>query len=495
MQTGEIKLLRHIFRMQQNEDKKRDLLFENAVKLKNVQNLENIERKTEARLYPGEKHASKAFEKLKARLRTDILNVFLLSEASGRCTTKHDTYVYNCKRYILQSEILLKRGLYREALAIIEKASVIARKNELYTEQILIDNICSNYNLTKFKEIKGPGYNNEIQKVTTLIEKLAYGKQFCDELVGYTMFKIGEEPPFDEWDVKLEMLEKYCSGSDSSRLLFYLNICSVYVYRHKKEYGRSLEFALSLLKQENDLEVFKTFLYKGNIHLEAARCYLLLKNYDEAIYHSSYAVSQFGKDMKNVLSSCEVLFYSFINAENYEDALKVTNEAFSNPYLQKNNFVSSKWWFLRAGVEFKLKNCKASIASLKKCNELYKDKSHWMLACNLFETICRIENGDLEWFEYRSEGLRKIMMRHNKGQRTPHNNRFGLIYQILKTLNKNNFDFSQTLIEEKESIQLLSEDNENFLWNVAGCEIVRFDVWIKQKALNDPKNRRAQLVA
>ncbi len=495
MHAGEVKLLHHFFRMQKKSDKKRDLLFDSVVKCAESKNFAEIEKTVISKLYLGDKNPQRAFDKLKSRLRWDILNILLLQESSIHSNSKTETLTFNCRRYILQSEILLKRGLYKEAIVIMEKAICIARKHELFIEQILIDNICSDYNLTKLKKEEYNNYSTQIQKASTHIEKLAFAKQFYDELVSYASFKLGEDPPYGDWKIKLDVLGNYSSSSDSVRIRFYFSICEVYYYRHTKQYNRSLESALALLKQEETSEVFGSYLYKGTIHLETAKCFLLLKQYSEAIYHSSYSVSHFGMDKKNTLYSYEVLFYSFINEENFKDALLVTEQAFENTYLQKNNFLSAKWWFLKAGVQFKMKNYQASITSLKKCNGLYKDKDYWMLACNLFETICRIENGDLEWFEYRSEGLKKIMMRHNKGKKSAHNNRFGLIYQILKTLNKNNFDFSRTMAEEKHNMELLSEDNENFLWNQAGCEIVRFDEWIKEKALNDPRSKRTQLVA
>jgi tetratricopeptide (TPR) repeat protein len=494
MHTGEVKLLHHFFSMQKKSDKKRDLLFDSVVRSIDSTDFAGIEKKIVTKLYPGDKNPHRAFEKLKSRLRWDILNILLLQESSIH-SSKSEALTFNCRRYILQSEILLKRGLYKEAIVIMDKAICIAQKHELFIEQILIDNICSDYNLNKLKKDEYSNYRSRIKKASTHIEKLAFAKQFYDELVSYALFKLGEDPPYEDWKVKLDVLSNYSSSSDSVRIRFYFSICQVYYYRHTKQYSKSLESALTLLKQEETSEVFGSNLFKGTIHLETAKCFLLIKEYSEAIYHSSYSISHFGMDKKNALSSYEVLFYSFINEENFEDALRVTEQAFENTYLQRNNFLSSKWWFLKAGVQFKMKNYPASIISLKKCSALYKDKDYWMLACSLFETICRIENGDLDWFEYRSEGLKKIMMRHNKGKKSPHNNRFGLIYQILKTLNKNNFDFSRTVAEEKHNMELLSEDSENFLWNQAGCEIVRFDEWIKQKALNFPKNKTQQLVA
>ncbi|MGZ3882733.1 MAG: hypothetical protein ACXVP0_01795 [Bacteroidia bacterium] len=495
MQAGEIKLLRHFFRMQQVDDKKRNLLFDRTIKLKNCKDIAGLESRIIKTLYAGSKNAEKSFEKLKSRLRMDILNVLLYQESSFRDCSKNEKAIYTYKRLMLQGDILLKRGLYQEASTVLKKASAIAQSNELYVEQLLIDTVRSNYNITKRQEDDFMQYSNKIRTASSQIEKLMLAKHFYEELLGYTMFRLGEEPPFEEWKKKLADIESYSVSSGSAKIKFYFNICALYFYRHSRQYETSLQFGLALLKQQESSEMLRAFLYAGTVHLEVSRCFLLMKQYNTAVYHASYSIENFGGDMRTILSSLEVLFYSYINTGDYKNAIAVTEKAFANSYLQKDKFMKSKWWFLKAGVEFKMLNYKASIVSLKKCDELYKDKSQWMLACSIFETICRIENGDQEWFEYRSEGLRKIMERHNKGRKDAHNKRFGLIYEILKTLNKNNFDFSRTLAEEKNNIELLADGDENYLWNLAGCEIVRFDEWIKQKAISACKAEKARMIA
>ena len=493
MQTGEIKLLRHFHRLQNNNDKKKNLLFENALKWKNCKTLENIDEKAIFLIYGKKSKSDKTFEKLKCRLKTDILNILLLQESSVKFRSKYEMAIFDCRRLTLQGDILLGRGLYQEGTTLLKKASALAQKNELYAELVQIDNICNSNNILKEEENDFIEYHSKIKAATLLMEKLLFAKNCYNELIANNLFKTMKTISLEEWQKKLDLIKNDYSSSKSAKIGFYYYISCIYLYRSLNQYEKSLEFALELLKLQASADIFKTSYYSGNIHLEVAKSFLHTKRYDSAIIHSDLSFKNFGTDMMNAINASEIQFHCYINLSDHKKAKEILTTVLSNVYLLQDNFLKSKWSFFNACLEFKLQDYKKAVVALKNCNELFKDKTGWMLGCTFFEAQCRIEAGNFEWFEYRLDAMKKLMLRHNKGLLTNQNNRFALIFTILKTLNKNNYNFVKTIEDEKENIKLLSEEANGYRWNIAGSEPIRFDEWIKGKAEQMCKARNSKL--
>ena len=492
LQTGEIKLLRHFYRFQKDNDcKKINLLFDIAVKSKNCKKTDEIDKKVFHELYGNSKHGN-TFVKLKSRLKNDILNILLLQTSSIKFKAKHDIAIFDCRRMLLQGDILLGRGIYSEGIAILEKASSIAQKNELFAEQILIDELCRNHNLLKSEEYVFSAFMKRIETNTSLLEKVQFAKHFHYEMTASRLFKIKSSTQNVEWKNKLEAVKKDYEQSKSVKIGFYYNLSALNYYREIHQFDKSLEFGLALLKNAESHEILKTPYYSGKINMELAKCYLLSTEYEKAITHANIANQHFQKDILNELASLEILLHCYLLKQDYKKVNSIIDTAFLKIRLESDEFIYSKWCFLKAGVEFRMNEYKNALLSLKKCNELLKDKNGWLLACNLFESICRIESGNLEWFEYRSEALKKIMLRYNKDQVGEQNKRFDLIYKILRTLHKNNYDYVQTLSDEKNNLSFLSQAGYSYSWHMIGYEPIQFDQWIKDKATSQLKNKKGK---
>jgi len=493
LQTGEIKLLRHFYKFQKDNDcKKINLLFDIAVKAKGCKKIDELDQKVFLELYDKSKKNEANFSKLKCRLKSDIVNILLLQTSTTKFKAKHDLAIFDCRRMLLQGEILLGRGIYSEGISILERASSIAQKNELFAEQILIDELCRNYNLLKSGEEVFSAFMKRIETNTSLLEKLQFAKSFHYEMTASRLFKTANTHPLEEWKNKLDAVRKDYVQSKSVKIGFYYNLSSLNYHRETHEFKKSLDFGLALLTNAETYEILKTPYYSGKINMELAKCYLLTEEYEKAIHHANLSNKYFEKDILNELASLEILLYSYLMKDDYKKVNSIMERAFLKVSMQPDEFIYSKWCLLKAGVEFRLNEFSIALKSLKNCTELPKDKNGWLLAYNFFEVICRIETGNLEWFEYRSEALKKMIQRYNKGHEGGQNKRFFLIYKILKTLHKNCYDFIKTLEDEKDNIKTLSEISYSYSLYMSGYESIQFDKWIKEKADVQLKNKKGK---
>ncbi len=496
LQTGELKLLRHFYKYQKGNDcKKINLLFDIAVKSKGCKKIDELDQKVFLDLYDKSRKNETNFAKLKCRLKNDIVNILLLQTSSTKFKVKHDLAIFDCRRMLLQGEILLGRGIYREGITILERASSIAQKNELFAEQILIDELCRNYNLLKSSEDVFSAFMKRIETNTSLLEKVQFAKSLHYEMTASRLFKSTNRHPIEEWKNKLDAIQKDYDQSKSVKIGFYYNLSALNYYRETHQFEKSLEFGLTSLKNIETYEILKTPYYSGKINMELAKCHLLMEEYEKAIHHANQANKHFEKDILNELASLEILLYSFLMKGDYKKVNSIMERAFMKVSMQQDEFMYSKWCFLKAGVEFRMNEFSTALKSLKNCTELIKDKNSWLLAYNLFEAICKIETGNLEWFEYRYEALKKMIQRYNNGHNGSQNKRFLLIFKILRTLHKNCYDYVKTIEDEKDNIKTLTENSSSYSLCMSGYEPIPLGLWIKDKADIQLKKRKSKLVA
>jgi hypothetical protein len=499
LQTGELKLLRHFYKFQKdNESKKINLLFEIALKHKNSKRKEDLDHKALLELYNGSRKYESSLGKLKCRLKNDIMNILLLQNSSQKFEAKHDMAIYDCRRMLLQGEILMGRGMHSEGIGLLEKASFIAEKNELFAEQILIDELCRNYTLLRSGEDAFRQFMKRIDKNTSLLEKVQFAKYFHYEMTASRLFNPSSIQPVEEWENKLSIIKKDYEASGSVKIGYYYNLSAMNFYREVYQFEKSLEYGLQLQKDCKANEILKTPFYSGKINMELAKCYLLMEQYDKAIVHANHSITSFDKDMLKELTSLEILLQCHVMKGENKKVDEILTDAFLKLSMQPDEFIFSKWQFLKAGVEFRRNDLNATLLSLKECNGLMKNKSGWLLAYSLFEVMCKIETGNLEWMEYRSEALKKLMHRYNKSAAAGQNKRFYLIYKVLRKLHKNNYDYVQTVTDERDNIMLLAETKYSYSWHMSGQEPVPFDRWVKEKAaqqLKDREKKSKKLVA
>ena len=496
MLPGEIKLLKHFYKYQEgNDSKKINLLFDFAIRSKACKKADELDQKAFKLLYNNSPKLESTFVRLKFRLKNDIFNILLLQDSSTKFMSKHDLAIFDCRKMLTQGEILLGRGIYNEGISMLEKASAIALKNELFAEQILIAELCRNYNLLRLSEQEFSNFMDRIEKNTAYLEKVQFAKHFHYEMTASRLFKTTGDFSTEEWKCKLAIIKKDYEQTKSVKHGFYYNLSALNYHRDLHEFDKSLEFGQILLKNAETQQILKTPYYSGKINLELAKCYLLTEDFDKAIHYARISGEHFQNDLLNELSALEILLHCYLIRQDHKKVNAILATAFEKITIQSDEFIHSKWSFLKAGIEFRMNDYHASLQTLKKCNELLKDKNGWLLAYNLFEVICRIENGNLEWMEYRSEALKKIMHRYNRGHAGKQNTRFEMIYQVLRTLHKNNYDYVLTMEMERESIDSMSQSGYFYSWYMSSYEPVPFDQWIKGKAEHQLKNRKSKSVA
>lgn len=479
---GEINLVKHLYRIKNSPDrKKRDQLFNLIIKgeLK-------TDEEGRKRLNPNNSHS--AWCQLKSRLKSDILNTIILQDSAVKYKTPYAQAAFECRRAYIQGELLLGRGIYNEAIKLLNNAAKQARKFELVPELIMIEDLLRNHTIMKegvdsFQE-KSRSINNSIE----LLQKMQSAKYHHYEITVPAVFQANSRNKSEEYFRKkgnsiLNKIEKDFEETGSARIGFYYYMTAMNFHAHLKKYNEALNFGLKLLELVDENPVVSSKSNIAGVNMEISNILINLNEYDRAVTHGTDSLAMFKRGLINELYALENLFFAYFRKGDFEAAAKILSRALKHEMIKYSVPLSSRWAFLKAGFEFQLGNFRQSMQLIKSDKGFTKEKSAFLPGYYFLEILNKLELGDEGWLTFKYEYLKKQLLKLNdrdecdNGQR-----RCVLILGILRTLIRNHFNYKDTVEQEKSKIRLLQFGQKDYRWNPTGYEIIRFEEWILSKA-------------
>jgi hypothetical protein len=477
LKPGEVQLVKHIYSLKNSpEKKKRDKLFNLIIIGKATSDESAIKL-----LYPDK--SMSAFSQLKTRLRHDILNVLILQESTTKYKTPYAQATFDCRRALIQGEILLGRGIYSEAINILSKASKLAEKYELFAEKVLIDDLLRNHLVMKEGIKPFNECSESINRNISLLEKTLNAKCKHYEITVPSLFKANQEAKCTKNGKRiLEEIKADYEETGAIKIGFYYYLAAMYYYSFVKNFEQALEYGtkLSALVQENKIVASASNI--GGAQMELSNILINLGRYEQSSLHAETAMSKFKSGMINELYALEKLFFAHFRNGDLELAEKTLDKAFTHKRLKYSGLLNAKWTFLKAGLEFEKQNFETSFKLLRKNSALTKDKTGWLLGYCLLEVQNRIEKKKFDWVDYRYESFKKILQRYNKLNQENGNRRAAIILKIIRTLMRTGYCFKAVIEREKTNLELLAEGKDAYYWNPTGYEIIRFEQWVYSKA-------------
>jgi tetratricopeptide (TPR) repeat protein len=475
LSSGEIKLIRQFYSLKSvDENHKRGKLFEILLS-------ENHLSDSDWAKAIGYSRPGASFQNLKQRLKSDMLCMLLMQDSKSKFCTPYAQATFDCRRNLLQGEILMSRGVYDEALEILNKAAKTACKFQLYAEQIQIEDLIRNHvalkgNLSSFRKI-----NQSIALNYKQLGNLLEAKKKHYEVITPRLMGVRSLPEYmKKAKITLDELSVLEKTSSSSRISLYNNLSSINYYSSSHDFLNAEKHALELLDAvENDQIV----LSKANLagaNMELANIYLNTSNYPKAVEYGTKAVALFKKGMINELHANIILFFAHFRNNNLNEASKILTIAQHHRLMNAHQHpqLSSRIHLLRAALSFRQGDIDHSSAILKRNSELWRNEDSWMPGYYMLDLLILIEKKSVELAAYKFEAFRKMLHRHGLGKPDM---RISIIAKILKNLIAEGGDFFRIVPRSKNEIHLLSEAKEQYYWDPAGYEVIRFDEWFMKK--------------
>ena len=422
--------------------------------------------------------SSEALRKLSGRLQQDLLNLILFRGGSGRTDAPYRQAEIDCRKLLLQGDILLKKGATATGIKLLQKAARLAEKHELPTEGVLIDDILR----THFGFRKGlkayEKYSEQLAGKLALMKQVLDAKEMNQRILLPRMFSRKENAEDIELAAKTyKALEQSFEETGSPNIGYYYFLTSLFYHDFQQNWEEAHKVALgfrALIKKEAAIYSRNRM---ANANLQLANIQMQRYEFEEAAFYASEATALSKSGLNNELTSMEFWFMGLFMDNQLEEATEVINKAFVHPKIKATPFTESKWLFLRAALHFKMKKFESSQRDLLQDSALMKDKSGWLFGHKLLEILCLAEMEEFTLIEFRLESMRKL---HQQRKGT-HSERLSLIIRVLSELVKTDFDYRETLDKRQGELEKLTLGKEMYFWNPLGFEIIRFDSWFQTK--------------
>ncbi len=479
LNNHEINMVRKFYALNRKPDElKRHKLLEDILLNKNTSPVKLINISTK-------KPKDAAFLILQKRLFDDILKVLLISQGSQNFVSKFIEAKYKCKRMLVEVDVLFNKGLENIAIDRLKQAERLAKKYQLTTEKIII---------------------NQYKQDTSGVRKglQAYSKASEEILLNFNTFK--DESAAVDYFRKISMANvlytnkelnyvhqardatkelKTLSEKNSSVHIRYYYLRSAIFYCHlANDYPSAELYAFEFLDLIKNNHVIYSSDGMGGAYMMLSNINIYLGDSEKIINYALEGSPYFFEGSINQASLGENLFLGYLMSKNYLLAAEVCEKisAFSN--IKKNPFRKSKWVYYRANIFFMQGQYSEALALLQKQSELTADKSGWRLGYKILEMMCIIELGNYDWLDYRIETFRKLLSAVKK----ENIHRPKIILQIIKQFIKSAYNFKTVSSKTDDLYKTLKEGAGEYKHDPKGYEVIRFDQWWEDKLKSKVKS-------
>lgn len=476
LNRSEVRTLKNLLAINSSgvENDKRADLFER------IQKSRNHDEQVVARLLGYSGSSEKAYINLKSRLRDDILNLLMLQEDGRAFETAFAQAAFECRRWLIQGELLLARGVYDGAIDVLEKALHQAHKYELHAEFILIADLLRNHSAVKGDLDTFKGINELIAEGQGDLNSVLKAKQSYYEITVPGLLHVNTQRGYKvQAGELLSKLENKGRRTSSSRIAFYQHLAALNYYSALREFPEALRHGRKLLKQVSEDQLLKSDANQAGVNMEMAGICLNTGDYACAVRHAETAVGLFKPGMVNHMQALMILFFAYFRSGNISEATRTLDLAQSHKQALVDPLLEHRIHLLRSGLLFSQGDYTQSGKLLKRCDGLLKAHDTWLPGWFLLDTLNDFEQQRIDRAATKLEAFRKQAARLGINEGARHTRLRSILHLMHAFVRAK--DTNHLLLKEKTEITQLREATGDYHWNPAGYELIRFDEWLMKK--------------
>ncbi len=430
-----------------------------------------------------------AFSMLKSRLYHDVLKVLSVDIDSSTFFSKSHWVRYSIHLLMTEYFILDNRNLLDHSFELLRKAEQLAKKYELPTLNVLVNEI-----LINSKQVhKGPTVyarfkDNIFKDIEFQTESILAQDYFKQLLVPGLYSANKSKSQVEVAKLATENLGEITKKNPSVRIAFYYLRSQLEYTELTQDFKSNLKYAKEFLGLVNGNLVLKSSDNLGGAHIMLSLAYLHLGEYNKSIEHSIEASNYFFKEGANSITQKGLLFCAQIGNKDYTNGEATVDSLRNSKFIKRGSFNYSRWLYYDANIKFLNKDHKSALNLLNRHSFLKSDRSGWRLGYKILEMMCIVELHHYDWLPYRLETFRKLLSDIKKESTA----RPKLILKLLNRLVKENFDFDLTTRKMQAEFDLLQSNSGEYYCYPLGYEVIRFDVWWAGKMKHAPGEGPAQ---
>lgn len=477
LSKNEVRLLRAYLAskaLDSNNDKRLILL---DVVLKN----KNQDDRTVARMVGYTGSHEKSYINLKSRLRNDVLDMLMLQERGGAFETAFAQAAFDCRKMLMQGEMLLSRGVYDLGAELLEKSLTLARQYELHSEFIAIADVLRNHAAAAGDLDAFAGLSELMDEAQSSLSRVLRAKQMHYEIVLPGLMKADTISSYrEQGNTLLSRLESQGKRSTSSRIAFYHHLSALNFYSNLHEFPEALRFGKKLLKQVTEDPLMSSDANCAGVNMELAGVCLNTGDYESAVLHAGKAVEMFRSGMVNQLQAMIILFFAHFRNGDCDQAETVLNKAFAHRQSDADPLLRSRLHLMQSALHYCRRELKHCVSHLSESQPLVKSRDVWFPGVFLLQSLTDIERESYHTVGPGLSVFRKLAAQAGIGSDRRYS-RLAPITQVIAAVSRCR-DVSEAVKKESERIEMLQQAQGDYYWNPAGYELIRFDEWILRKA-------------
>lgn len=395
---------------------------------------------------------STAFSQLKKRVKKELeeLILFLKPRAQNEEIRKR----IECTELLLQSQVLLGRGLKSEGAKVLEKSLKKAIDGDFADLTLSIFDISQRF---KLEDVLSKKDLPELEQVIKSHLQILVNQHYTQERKQGT----------------------YEKNTHLSQILHQLNfdrknwglLATIRQSISEKNFAKASSLIQdsesNFLSSEGQKEVSEEFYF--------AKLQVLLQTekYREVLQNCTKLHSRFVLSPENQIKLAQKEWVALFHLQRYEEALAILKKQLI-PYCPEN---LGKWKYWESVILFRQNFLKRALLLAHECQSDLKNFPDYYLGSKMLELMILFDQNDQDWLEYKMENLRKLVCRW-KGKISVRIEASFLLFQDLQR----HLPFeSKTDLIQNIHFRMLHAGGDAYAWNPNDYELVRYDQWFSDK--------------
>lgn len=387
-----------------------------------------------------------AFFQLKKRVKKEVLELICLLKKPT--STGETIERIQCSELLLQSQILLARGMMEPGTKQLEKSLKSAVSSDLP------DLILSIFDTARKYGLEGVIRKKEIPELELIIKNhlQILASQYC-----------AKHPSGNSQKSMLSPLLKQLNKEKNN----WETLSEIRSAISKRDFDLAerllSEFEMGLKKDHFSEEIFEEFFL--------ARQHVLLQTYQFKKVIQNYKSFDWSKIHRKETSQelNEYQWYALFYQEKWEEALQLLKKILIKSAPE--NFPKWKYW--EAYIRFRQRLFKPALKLIHESqNELKKDPDYY-LGSKMLELMVLFDQNELDWLDYKVENFRKLISRW-KGKI---NARIESAFLVFLYMIKSNKMDLQNQLSSHVHLNKLQSCSGAYSWNPTDFELIRYDQW------------------
>jgi tetratricopeptide (TPR) repeat protein len=397
------------------------------------------------------KNDSGAFSQLKKRVKEELEELLILLNTDSFSDTVKARI--RCGELLLQSQILLARGLHHEGAKQLEKSLKHAISGE-FPDLIL----------SIFDTSQRFGVNEVIRRQDLPDLELV--------IKSHLQILVNQHSPKKEELVKNEKntyLGQILRQLNTDRKTWGLvaNIRQSLANHNFEETKTLIQKSEEIFSEHpDDREVYEEFFLAKQQYL------LQTGQYKEVIQNCKIVNSSLIQSKENSVELAQYQWYALFHQGCFDEAMQVLKKSL----MRWSPEYSGKWKYLEAFLLFRQKSFKNALRLIHECQLDLKSLPNYYLGSKMLELMILFDQQETDWLNYKVENFRKLLSRW-KGRISI---RIDSGFQVLHGMQDHLPIHFKNELEKNVHLQHLQSGQGQYSWDPIDFELVRYDGWLEE---------------